>query len=144
MSHPRLSRRERQIVDALYRLGEATAIELQRALPDAPSNSALRTHLRILFEKGHITYRREGRAYAYFPKVPQQQARRRAIRHVLRTYCHGRASCALAALLDHPALPPGELEEMRRLISEATAIAERGNPYAAEAHRRPEKPAQTP
>ena len=95
-----VSRRERQILDVLYRLGRATAAEIQQAMPDPPSYSAVRTLLRILEEKGHIRHDQEGTRYVYSPKVGRDHARRSALRHVLNTFFEGSATQAIAALID--------------------------------------------
>ena len=97
---PDVSRRERQILDLLYRLGRATAAEIQQAMPDPPSYSAVRTLLRILEEKGHIRHDQEGTRYVYLPKVGRDHARRSALRHVLNTFFEGSATQAIAALID--------------------------------------------
>lgn len=97
---PDVSRRERQILDVLYRLGRATAAEIQQAMPDPPSYSAVRTLLRILEEKGHIRHDQEGTRYVYLPKVARDHARRSALRHMLNTFFEGSAAQAIAALID--------------------------------------------
>ena len=79
MSHPHhhdLSRREREIVDILYRLGEASAADVRQAMADPPSYSAVRTFLRLLLAKGHVRHRRDGRRYLYAPVVSPARARR--------------------------------------------------------------------
>jgi predicted transcriptional regulator len=106
---PDVSRRERQILDVLYRLGRATAADIQQAMPDPPSYSAVRTLLRILEEKGHILHSQEGTRYVYLPKVARDHARRSALRHVLNTFFEGSATQAIAALID---------EDSRRLSDE--------------------------
>jgi predicted transcriptional regulator len=99
-SLPDVSRRERQILDVLYRLGRATAAEIQEALPDPPSYSAVRTLLRILEEKGHVRHDQEGTRYVYLPRVARDHAQRFALRHVLNTFFEGSATQAIAALID--------------------------------------------
>ena len=95
-----VSRRERQILDVLYRLGRATAADVQQAVPDPPSYSAVRTLLRILEEKGYVSHEVEGSRYVYVPKVARNHARRSALRHVLNTFFEGSATQAIAALID--------------------------------------------
>ena len=95
-----LSRRERQVMDFLYRHDRATAAELTAGLPDPPSNSAVRALLRSLEEKGHVAHTEDGRAYVYRPIVPREQARRSALAHLVRTFFGGSAEAAAAALLD--------------------------------------------
>jgi predicted transcriptional regulator len=95
-----LSRRERQIVDVLYKTGRATAAEVQEALPAAPGYSTVRTLLRILEEKGHIRHEQDGTRYVYRPTVTHASAKRSALRHVLNTFFEGSTSQAITALLD--------------------------------------------
>jgi BlaI family transcriptional regulator, penicillinase repressor len=116
-----LSRRERQIMDALHRNGRATAAEVQAALPDAPSYSAVRALLRILEEKGHIRHRREGARYVYLPRGSRETARRSALQRVVTTFFQGSVTQAMAALLDtaDPRLPDSELQQLRQMIDEA-------------------------
>lgn len=111
---PQLSRRERQIMDAIYRLGSATAQEVRENIPDAPSYSAVRALLRVLEDKGHVLHRQEGPRYVYLPTVPRETARATALEQVVRTFFDGSAESAMAALLD---LSIGELsdEELERL-----------------------------
>jgi len=114
-----LSRRERQIMDALYRLGRATAAEVREALPDAPSDSAVRTHLRILEEKGHVGHTQDGPRYVYTPTVAPEKASRSALRHLVRTFFDGSPERAVAALLDASNLSDHDLDRMAALIEQA-------------------------
>src|ERR687892_1753081 len=98
--HLDLSRRERQIVDILYSQGRATAAEVQAALPDPPSYSAVRAMLRILEEKGHVRHEQDGPRYVYVPTVTRDRAKRSALRHVLQTFFDGSTEQAITALLD--------------------------------------------
>jgi predicted transcriptional regulator len=109
-----LSRRERQILDILYREGKATAAEIQAALPDAPGYSATRALLRILEEKGHIRHESDGPRYVYLPQVSPKKARVSALRHVLNTFFNGSAAEAAAALVDGSAAKMSS-EELARL-----------------------------
>ena len=113
-----LSRRERQILDILYRDGRASAAEIQAALPDAPGYSATRTLLRILEEKGHIKHESDGPRYVYLPSVSPQKARVSALRHVLNTFFNGSAADAAAALVDGSAakMSTSELAQLEALI----------------------------
>ena len=115
------SRRERQIMDIAYRLGSATAAEVQAALPDPPSYSAVRAMLRILEEKGHLTHRHDGPRYVYSPVVPRTAARQSALRSLVKTFFDGSATQAAAALLDmsDSRLTPDEAEQLTRLIEKA-------------------------
>src|SRR5688572_10096132 len=93
-----LSRRERQIMDLLFRQGRATAAEVQRGLPDPPSYSAVRAMLRILEEKGHIRHEQDGPRYVYAPRHDREKASHSALRHVVQTFFDGSAEQAVAAL----------------------------------------------
>jgi predicted transcriptional regulator len=116
-----LSRRERQIMNAIYRAGEATAQEVRDALPDAPSYSAVRALLRILESKGHLKHRQDGPRYVYEPTVPRERARKSALRQVVRTFFGGSAEDAVAALLDlsRRGLSDEELDRLEQLIDQA-------------------------
>src|SRR5919199_4286650 len=102
-----LSRRERQIMDFLFKHGKATVAAVQAGIPDPPSYSAVRAMLRTLEEKGHVTHEEDGRAYVYRPTVAREQARRSALRHVLSTFFGGSTEQAVAPLLhlSGPRLP---------------------------------------
>ena len=119
--HNDLSRRERQIVDILYSQGRATAAEVQAALPDPPSYSAVRAMLRILEEKGHVRHEQDGPRYVYVPTVARERAKRSALRHVLQTFFDGSTEQAIAALLDESdtRLSGRELERLAQLIDQA-------------------------
>jgi predicted transcriptional regulator len=109
-----LSRRERQIMEIIYRKGSATAAEVHGELAAAPSYSAVRALLRVLEEKGHLRHRQDGPRYVYTATVPRERARRSALQRVVGTFFAGSVSEAVAALL---ALEPGRLddEELARL-----------------------------
>src|SRR5579862_5527590 len=94
-----LSRRERQILDILYRRGRATAAEIQQAMPDAPGYSATRALLRVLEEKGHVRHQADGTRYVFLPRVPRDKARITALKHLLKTFFAGSAGEAAAALV---------------------------------------------
>ena len=119
--HLDLSRRERQIVDILYERGQATAAEVQTALPDPPSYSAVRALLRILEDKGHIRHEQDGPRYIYLPTLARDRAKRSALRHVLQTFFNGSAEQALSALLDESdtRLSDQELDRLAKLIDRA-------------------------
>ena len=116
-----LSRRERQILDILYTHGRATAAGVQGLLPDPPSYSAVRALLRILEDKGHVRHEQDGPRYVYLPMVAREQAKRTALRHVLRTFFNGSAEQAIAALLDESdrQLSDTELDRLSTLIARA-------------------------
>ncbi|MFQ5569949.1 MAG: BlaI/MecI/CopY family transcriptional regulator [Rhodothermales bacterium] len=120
-SHIQLSRRERQIMDIIYRLGEATAAEVMDNLPDPPSYSAVRALLRILEEKKHLRHRQQGPRYVYQPTVSLDKAKKSALNHVLSTFFEGSVSQAVAALLDmsEEELTDHELRRLGRLINQA-------------------------
>ena len=94
-----LSRRERQIMDILYQLGRATAADLMKALPGEPSDSTVRTQLRVLESKGHVRHEEEGLKYVYLPVVPRRVVRKSALKHVMNTFFDGSAEKVVAALL---------------------------------------------
>lgn len=119
--HVDLSRRERQIVDILYREGRATAAEVQAALPDPPSYSAVRAMLRILEDKGHVRHEQDGPRYVYLPTIARDNAKRSALRHMLRTFFDGSTEQAISALLDDSStrLSDRELDRLARMIDRA-------------------------
>lgn len=116
-----LGRRERQIMEVIYRLGRATASEVRANLPDPPSYSAVRGMLRLLEEKGHLDHEQEGIRHVYFPTVPRDDIRESAMRHLLRTFFAGSKAAAMAALLDATEEPSTEeeLDALARIIEEA-------------------------
>lgn len=116
-----LSRRESQIMDILFRLGEASAADVRAGLADPPSYSAVRATLRILEEKGHAEHRQDGPRYVYRPAVAPERARRSALDRLLHTFFGGSAGQAMAALLDRSAtqLSEDELDRLARLIEKA-------------------------
>src|SRR6187431_3219240 len=120
-SHHTLSRRERQIMDVLYQKGKATALEVQESLPDPPSYSAVRAMLRILEDKGHVKHQQDGPRYVYVPTVARDNAKRSALRHMLRTFFDGSAEQAISALLDDSStrLSDRELDRLARMIDQA-------------------------
>jgi predicted transcriptional regulator len=113
-----LTRREREIMDVLYRTGEATASDVMAALPDSPSNSSVRTILRILEEKGHIVHVRDGMRYIYKPKVNREKARRSALNHLVSTFFGGSTEEVVSTLLDEQSgkLSEEQLESLATLI----------------------------
>src|ERR1043165_7898874 len=98
--HRNLSRRERQIMDVLYQRGRASASEIQAAIPEPPTYSAVRAKLRVLEEKGHIRHEEEALRYVYLPVVARDTARRSALRHMLSTFFENSVEQAVAAMLD--------------------------------------------
>ena len=116
----RLSRRERQIMDVLYQLGEATAAEVQERLPEPPSYSAVRAMLRILEDKGHVRHHEDGPRYVFTPTVARDTAQRSAVKHLLRTFFDGSVEDAMAALLDgaERKLSRDEIDRLSQLIEQ--------------------------
>lgn len=115
-----LSRRERQIMDVIYRHGKVTAAEVLAELPEPPGYSAVRAMLRLLEEKGHIRHEQDGPRYVYTPTVNRDKARRSAMRHLVRTFFDGSTEDAVAALLQNDAgISEDELERLSRLIDGA-------------------------
>jgi BlaI family transcriptional regulator, penicillinase repressor len=121
LAPPDLSRRERQILDVLYKAERATAAEVQAAIPDAPSYSAVRTLLRILEDKGHVRHEQDGTRYVYTPTVERERAKRSAMRHMLNTFFEGSTTQAIAALLDEDPkrLSAEDLDRLRAMIERA-------------------------
>src|SRR5881394_2115377 len=117
--HADLTRRERQIMDILYRLGRATASEVMRELPGDPAYSTVRTQLRVLEEKGHVRHEEEGLRYVYVPALPRDVARRSALRHLVETFFDGSTEKVVAALLggEVARISPEELDRLARLIA---------------------------
>lgn len=116
-----LSRRERQIMDILYRRGSATAAEIKNELPEPPSYSAVRAMLRILEEKGHLRHHSDGPRYIFTPVVSRPMAQKSALRQMIRTFFDGSATQAVAALLDMSArnLSDDELDQLSKLVEQA-------------------------
>src|SRR5215212_1587762 len=116
-----LSRRERQIMDILYRLGSATAAEVQENLTEAPSYSAVRALLRILEEKGHLKHAYDGPRYVYAPIVSRPVAQKSALKQIVKTFFDGSTSNAVAALLDMSGsdLSESELNRLAKLVDQA-------------------------
>ena len=116
-----LSRRERQIMDILYRLGSATSAEVQQNLTDAPSYSAVRALLRILEDKGHLKHAYDGPRYVYAPVVSRPVAQKSALKQMVKTFFGGSTSNAVAALLDMSGddLSDAELERLSKIVDQA-------------------------
>jgi predicted transcriptional regulator len=116
-----LSRRERQIMDVLYRQGRATAAEVRAGMPDPPSYSAVRATLRILEDKGAVSHESESGKYVYVPRVPRAAARQSALRSLVDTFFGGSAAEAAAALLGGEAseITSEELDRLAKLVEKA-------------------------
>lgn len=116
-----LTKRERQIMDVLYRLGRATAAEVMAGLDGAPGYSTVRTQLRVLERKGHVRHEEEGLRYVYMPTVPRHSARRLALKHLVETFFEGSTTKAVAALLGGEAsrISDEELSRIEDLVKNA-------------------------
>jgi len=115
-----LSRRERQLMDVLYRLEQASAKEVMNSLADAPSYSSVRTLLGKLVEKGHISHKRDGNKYVYYPLVARTEASRSALSNLVKTFFADYPYLAVNSLLDMSvnAMTDKELDELDRLIQQ--------------------------
>jgi len=120
-SQPAWSRRERQIMDILYRRGRATANEVMADLPGDPSYSTVRTQLRVLESKGQVRHEEEGLRYVYLPAVARHAARRSALRHLVDTFFEGSTEKVVAALLggDASRLSDAELDRIATIVARA-------------------------
>jgi predicted transcriptional regulator len=118
---PELSRRERQIMDAIYRRGRATAAEVAEGVDDAPTLPAVRTTLRILEDKGHLRHEIDGVRHVYLPVLPREEARRSMLEHVTSTFFNGSRVQTMAALLGDGAgdMTDAELDRLQHLIDDA-------------------------
>ena len=116
-----LSRRERQIMDVLYRRRSATVAEVLEEMADPPSYSAVRATLRVMEEKGVVGHRQEGPRYVYEPVVEPEKARRAALRDLVRTFFEGSTEQALVALLEisDTKLPQAEIERLAERVRRA-------------------------
>ena len=120
MQPDQLSRRERQIMDVVYRLNAASAADIQEAMPDPPSYSAVRAQLTILEEKGYLKHEKRSRKYIYSPTVAPSRAKRSALKNLLATFFDNSAENLVAALLDpkDQKLTQEEIDRIHRLIEE--------------------------
>src|SRR5438093_6901287 len=116
-----LTRRERQIVDILYRHGRATAVMVMNELPGSPNYSTVRAQLRVLEEKGHVRHEEEGLRYVYLPKVRREKLQQSVLRYMIETFFEGSPEKAVAALLGKRGsdLSEEQLERMSQLIEKA-------------------------
>jgi BlaI family penicillinase repressor len=117
---PQLSKRERQIMDAIYRLGHATAAEVRAELPDAPTYTTVRGLLRILERKGHLRHEEEGTRFVYSPSLPRQRAGASILSHIVHTFFDGSAANAMAAMLgsSQRTVNAAELERLSDLVKQ--------------------------
>jgi predicted transcriptional regulator len=116
-----LSRRERQIMDVIYELNEATAAQVLERLPNPPSYSAVRALLRVLEEKGHLNHKQDGPRYVFVPTLPREEARQSALKHLLDTFFDGSTEEVMAALLDisEEKLSEDDYKRLSELIEKA-------------------------
>lgn len=114
-----LGARERQIMDVVYELGEASVGDVHQRLADPPSYSAVRTMIRLLESKGLLRHRREGTKYVYRPTQSKKVVRKSALQHLLRTFFGGSAPDAVAAILDSEELSKEDLSRIEKLIDDA-------------------------
>ncbi|MEA2463125.1 MAG: hypothetical protein QOJ98_872 [Acidobacteriota bacterium] len=116
-----LSRREREIMDILYRDSALTASEIVERLPGSPSNSTVRTLLRILEEKGHVKHEQQGMRYLYTPTVNREKARRSALKHLVSTFFEDSPEAVVSTLLDERSvkLSDEQLDSLAQLIERA-------------------------
>jgi BlaI family transcriptional regulator, penicillinase repressor len=120
-NHPSLTRRERQIMDILYRRGRATAAEVMEELTGEPNYSTVRTQLRVLEEKGHVRHEEDGVRFVYMPAVPRTAARKSALKHLVETFFDGSAEQVVAAVLGGEAshLSDDDLKRIAELVAKA-------------------------
>ena len=129
-SDPPLSRRERQIMDAIYARGSATAAEVADAIEDAPTPTTVRTLMGILVEKGHLRHAKAGRAFVYSPVRPRRRVARSALRRLLATFFEGSIENAVAAHFADPAArpTPEEIARLEAILRDARREAEKHSP----------------
>jgi len=120
-THLVLTRRERQIMDILYRRGRAIAADVMKDLSGDPNYSTVRTQLRVLEEKGHVRHEVEGLRYVYMPAVPRHAARKSALKHLVHTFFEGSSEQVVAAVLGGEAtrLSEDDLERIADLVAKA-------------------------
>ncbi|MCU1384147.1 MAG: blaI 1 [Acidobacteria bacterium] len=120
-THTTLTRRERQIMDVLYRRTRATAADVMAELPGDPNYSTVRTQLRVLEDKGHVRHEEEGLRYVYAPAVPRHAARKSALKHLVETFFDGSAEQVVAAVLGGEAsrLSDEDLDRIAALVADA-------------------------
>ena len=120
-THSNLSRRERQIMDIIYRRAQATAMEMMENLPDPPSYSAVRAMLRLLEEKGYLKHQQDGLRYVYLPTLSREKARQSALKQMLQTFFEDSTEDAVATLLDisKSKLSKADLDKLSKLIDKA-------------------------
>ena len=118
-AHVHLSRRERQIMDIIHRLGKATATEVMEALPNPPSYSTVRALLRLMEEKGYLRHETDGTKYVFLPTLAREKALQSALKQMVQTFFAGSTEQAVAALLSKSKLKQDELDRLSVLIEQA-------------------------
>ena len=118
-AHVNLSRRERQIMDIIHRLGKATANEVMEALPNPPSYSTVRALLRLMEEKGYLRHETDGTKYVFLPTLAREKALQSALKQMVQTFFAGSTEQAVAALLSKSKLKQDELDRLSVLIEQA-------------------------
>ena len=118
-AHDHLSRRERQIMDIIHRLGKVTATEVMEALPNPPSYSTVRALLRLMEDKGYLRHETDGTKYVYLPTVAREKALQSALKQMVQTFFDGSTEQAVAALLSKSKLKQDELDRLSVLIEAA-------------------------
>ncbi len=116
-----LSRRERQIMDIVYEMNEATVAQVLELIPDPPSYSTVRALLGVLEEKGHLIHKQQGPRYIYSPTIPREEARQNALKHILKTFFDNSTEEVVAALLNisEEDLSEEEYKRLTKLIKKA-------------------------
>lgn len=119
--HLHLSRRESQVMDVIYQLGEATVSEVVQRMPDDPPYNSVRNTLAILERKGYLQHRRDGARYVYLPAVEVDNARQSAAKHLVQTFFGGSLSQAFLAILgtSNRDISQEDLDEMAAAIERA-------------------------
>jgi predicted transcriptional regulator len=119
--HASLSRRERQIMDIIYRLGRVTVAEVLPELPGEPAYSTVRAQLRVLEQKGHVRHEEQGQQYIYTPTVPRHAVRQSALKHLVHTFFDGSREKVVSALLgsESGSVSDEELERIAQIIEKA-------------------------
>ena len=119
-----LGKRERQIMEVVYRRGRATVSDVLSDLPDPPSYSSVRAMLRYLEDKGHLQHEEEGPRYVYLPTAPKQEVRKSALSHMVRTFFDGSVSSVVAALIESGPISSEEYERLSLLLDQAAERSE--------------------
>ena len=114
-----LGRRERQIMDAIHQLGEASVSDVRSEIPDPPSYSSVRTMVRLLESKGLLKHRQSGKRYLYRATQSRDQASKSALRHLLKTFFSGSATDAVATILDVESVSEDELRRIESMVRQA-------------------------